>query len=76
MITIDIAAELEPIIRRVVREELAEAQKVDTTPLSDEQVAQRLHRSVATIRRMKKDGRLNSIPTARGRVVRVCDLVF
>jgi hypothetical protein len=47
----------------------------DETILSDDDAAQRLGVSVATLRRMKVDGRLHSIPTPRGRVVRVCDIV-
>jgi hypothetical protein len=46
----------------------------DTTQVSDEEAANMKGVSVSTIRRMKKDGRLTSIDTPRGRVCRICDL--
>ena len=48
--------------------------KPDETILADEDAAQRKGVSVSTLRRMKQDGRVGSIPTPRGRLCRVCDL--
>jgi excisionase family DNA binding protein len=70
---------LEAMIRGILGEELKDLKAAvlyqpDTTPVSDDEAAERLHTSVSTVRRMKKDGRLNSVPTAKGRLVRVCDV--
>ena len=68
--TFDIESQLEPLLRRIVREELAALAKEDTTPLTDHQVAKRLGRSVSTVRRMKADGRINSASLPSGRATR------
>jgi DNA-binding transcriptional regulator YiaG len=46
----------------------------DETHLSDEEAATRKGVSVATLRRWKASGKIKSIPSVRGRVVRVCDV--
>ena len=46
----------------------------DTTPISDEEAAMKLNVSVSTIGRWKKSGRIGSVLTAKGRMVRACDL--
>jgi excisionase family DNA binding protein len=72
-------SDLAALIRGIMHEELRDLRAVairpiNTTLVSDEEVASRMHVSVSTVRRMKRDGRLNSVPTAKGRMVRVCDI--
>jgi hypothetical protein len=46
----------------------------DTTPLSDSEVAKRLGRSISTVTRWKRNGKLKTVRTPVGRMVRACDL--
>lgn len=61
---------LEEIVRRVVREELANARRADDVgELSPEQFAKRIGVSTSTVRAMVKDGRLPAKKV--GRLVRI-----
>jgi hypothetical protein len=62
-----LARRLKPLEDRILYEP-------DTTILSDDEAAKRRGVSIATLRRMKQDGRIKSIQTPRGRMVRVCDV--
>lgn len=47
----------------------------DETPLKDEDAARRIGVGVATLRRMKTDGRMDTVKTRTDKkVVRVCDI--
>jgi hypothetical protein len=71
--------ELEAMLNAILDNKLKDIREAvlyvpDTTILSDEEAARRLGKSVSTLRRMKRDGRIKSLPTPKGLVVRVCDL--
>jgi transposase len=70
---------LEAMIRGIVGDELKDLksailQPIDTTPLSDKEVAERLNISISTVTRRKRNGKLKTIGTPSGRMVRACDL--
>lgn len=72
-------SDLEDLIDKVIGRQLEPLRQVllcppDETIISDHEAARRLGRSVATLRRMKRDGRISTVPTANGLAVRVCDL--
>jgi len=79
MLAIPELSEIEAIVRRVMSEELKPIREKllfapDETVISDEEAAKRKNVSVSTLRRMKVDGRIHSIPTPKGRMCRVCDV--
>jgi hypothetical protein len=72
----DLEAMLDNIIERKLkplREKILH--EPDETVLSDGDAALRLHVSVSTLRRMKKNREIGYIATPKGRMVRVCDIV-
>ncbi len=72
-------SDLEDLIDRIVSRRIEPLRDVllkvpDETIIPDAEAAKRLGKSIATLRRMKRDGRITTVPTPTGLAVRVCDL--
>jgi hypothetical protein len=71
--------DLAAMVRGIFADELSAIRAVilhrpDETLISDDEAAKLKGVSIATLRRMKADGRVNSVQTPRGRMCRRCDV--
>lgn len=73
-IELAVASQIAPLRQQLAEIHAAILHKPDETVLSDDEAAKLKNVSVSTLRRMKSDGRIKSIRTPKGRMVRVCDL--
>lgn len=68
--------EFAKLVAVAVAEQLTvQKEKTSTRELSDKEAADILRRSVSTIRKWKKEGRINSVQRGGIRVVRMCDVL-
>lgn len=77
MVVVMSPEELDALIRRAVREELARAIPAKQTDdlVTEEQAADRLHVSVRTIQRMVRSGQIQSIMVRGARRLQIADLL-
>jgi hypothetical protein len=74
--TIELAVQraVAPLHTEIAEIKAAVCYRPDETIISDDTAAKMKGVSIATLRRMKVDGRVNSVATHRGRMCRVCDV--